>query len=84
MFEPNHIPDTTYKELVDLLGREEADEYLKSVQYDYRYVMLMILKMRLLQAWRAHKDWILIILGVLLVCFYWSDFIGFLGGSKPK
>lgn len=82
MFEPNHIPDDAYRELVDLMGREEAEEYLKSVQYDYRSVMLMILKMRLLQVWHAHKDWILIILGVLLVCFYWNDFIGFLGGGR--
>ncbi|MBD99083.1 MAG: hypothetical protein CMO34_04495 [Verrucomicrobia bacterium] len=41
------IPKPTYDELVSLIGRERAEEYIKKVDYDYPTVARAILYFRL-------------------------------------
>jgi len=43
----NRIPEKTYIELCDLMGKEKADEYIKRNNYNYRALQTKILLLTL-------------------------------------
>lgn len=43
MIDANKIPKQTLDELIELLGYEKAEEFLKRKQYDFRAIQIKIL-----------------------------------------
>lgn len=43
MIDKKKIPEQTYKELIDLLGYEKAEEFLNREQYNFRAIQIKIL-----------------------------------------
>lgn len=77
MFDYSRIPKNTYYELVELMGKADAENYIKSVQYDYRSVMVKILELHVKQLCRTHQK--IIILGFILygLFVYWKEIFKF-------
>lgn len=55
------IPKPTYDELVELVGKEKAEEYIKNKNYDYRIISNIILylkfKDKINSLWRRIARW---------------------------
>lgn len=47
MINKDRIPEQTYNELIDLLGKDKAEAFLSKEQYDFRAIQMKILSEKL-------------------------------------
>jgi len=75
MIDFEKIPISTYLELVELMGKENAEAFIKEELYNYRALTNKILYLRFVKKIKK-RPWILvvvIILIVLSILYYYLD-----------
>lgn len=50
MIDFDKIPKQTYDELVNLIGKKKAEEYIKKEKYNYKSITYMILYLKLMHS----------------------------------
>ena len=70
MKELNGLPEQLYYELVEIVGKEKAEEYLKKVKYNYYAVVNHILYLQILGfIKRSPINSFIIIIAIILLLF---------------
>jgi len=84
------IPKPTYEELVDLVGKEKAEEYIKERNYNFRSISNLIIFLRIMYSLGFTKGkiitWpcltlsvqIILILGIVAFLFFMLDTLNFI------
>ena len=66
MFDPTKIPESTYNELVELMGREKAELFIEGEFYNYGAVSSKIAKLRIKNFMKSQPAQA-ILLGILVI-----------------
>ena len=75
MVDFNKIPYHLYKELVNMMGKEEAEKYIKKENHNFEAVNLKILRLKIKAEIKKRPILFLIIffIIILLLVFYFLD-----------
>lgn len=77
MIDFDKIPKSTYDELVAIYGKEQAENYIKSVNYNFSTIGRKIHAFYLVKSFRKYKWKLLVGVVILIVWFtvnYWYLF----------
>ena len=75
MIDHNKIPDEAYQQLVELIGKEEAESFIKKVNYDFRSISIRIFYFQIKRAIKENPrlSLIIFILVIALLIYYLLD-----------
>jgi hypothetical protein len=72
MYDPTKIPESTYKEIVELMGREKAEAFIEGEFYNYQAVSSKILKLRFKRFIRSKPIlFAILVLVAIAMIFLW-------------
>jgi hypothetical protein len=73
MIDYDRVPNDLYEELVNLLGKDKADKYIKSIGYSYRAINNKILSIYLSRFIRKNLYYIMLTLLTALLIYLISS-----------
>ena len=75
MIDLDKIPISTYLQLVELMGKEEAEGFIKNENYNYRIISIRILYLQIRSAIKKRPKLFLLILIVIIIAivYYYLD-----------
>jgi hypothetical protein len=70
MIDSNKIPDYTYHQLVELMGKAEAEAFILKVEYSYRAISNKIFLLQINKFIKEKPILFILIILAILYCFY--------------
>jgi len=71
------IPKHEYHELVNLIGKEEAEAYIVSVKYDFRAIKMKIFRLQFERFWIQHQKVIYLVLAGIALTLLITEILSF-------
>ncbi|MEN8249773.1 MAG: hypothetical protein ABFS32_12640 [Bacteroidota bacterium] len=72
MIDKDKVPESTYRELVELMGKEKAEAYMEGELYNYQAIAYKIAVLRVRRFIRKRPlVFILLVIGVIATIVLW-------------
>lgn len=70
------IPEELYRQLVELMGKKKADEFIERENYNFKSISLQIYYLQIKRYVKKHPLVIVIVLVAITICLfkYFTDF----------
>ncbi|MEQ9423672.1 MAG: hypothetical protein RJQ09_04585 [Cyclobacteriaceae bacterium] len=76
LYNPHNIPDSDYRLLIDLMGFNEANQYIEKVDGNYGSVVRKIYRIQLINLYKKHPIKFILIASLILsytAHYFWKS-----------